>query len=66
MPCMENGTKPAQLTAIGLDPVLKPATCKRPDLIASSCAALDSTGKNTTFRSIAASRWSMKVCHTFA
>ena len=25
---MPKGTKPAQLTAIGLEPVLKPATCR--------------------------------------
>ena len=44
-----NGTKPAQFTASGLEPVLKPATCRRPARIASICAALDCTGKNTTF-----------------
>ena len=59
-------TKPAQLTAIGLDPVLKPATCNLPERIASSCAAFDSTGKKTTFRSIIFSRWSVNGFHTFA
>ena len=46
---MANGTKPAQLTAIGLEPVLNPAMCSRPERIASISAALDCTGKNTTF-----------------
>jgi hypothetical protein len=53
---MANGTKPAQLTAIGLEPVLNPATCTRPERIASISAAFDWTGKNTTF-------WRRKSCH---
>ena len=48
-PIIAKGTKPAQLTAIGLEPVLNPAMCNLPDRMASNCAAFDSTGKNTTF-----------------
>ena len=36
---MAKGTKPAQFTATGLPPVLTPATCRRPDRIASYWAA---------------------------
>ena len=60
------GENPAQLTASGFDPVLKPATCRRPDLIASTCAALDSTGKKTTFLSVASSRCVTKGFQTLA
>ena len=45
---MAKGRKPAHATASGLEPVLNPATCKRPARIASICAALDWTGKNCT------------------
>src|ERR1700722_2036705 len=40
---MANGTKPAQLTAIGLEPVLNPAMCRRPARIASISAAVECT-----------------------
>ena len=35
-----NGRNPAQFTAKGFDPVLKPAMCRRPERIASIWAAL--------------------------
>ena len=52
---MANGRKPAQATASGLEPVLKPATCRRPARIASICAAFDCTGKNCTFLPVTSS-----------
>ena len=57
---MVKGTKPAQLTASGLEPVLKPAMCRRPERMASICAALDCTGKNCTFLPVAFSMWTRK------
>jgi hypothetical protein len=45
---MAKGRKPAQATASGFDPVLKPAMCRRPARIASIWAAFDWTGKNST------------------
>ncbi len=45
---MAKGTKPAQETASGVEPVLNPATCSRPARIASIWAALLCTGKNCT------------------
>ena len=61
---MANGTKPAQLTAIGLEPVLKPAMCRRPERIASISAAFDCTGKNTTFLPVIFSMCLMKPSQT--
>ena len=58
---MANGTNPAQLTAMGFEPVLKPATCNLPERIASSWAALLSTGKKTTFFPVHQLSHSMKM-----
>jgi len=63
---MANGTKPAQLTAIGLEPVLNPATCRRPERIASISAAFDCTGKNTTFFPVVCSMYLMKPSQALA
>lgn len=63
---MVNGTKPAQLTASGLEPVLKPATCRRPARMASSWAALLCTGKNCTFLPVTLDRCWMKPSQIFA
>ena len=61
---MANGTKPAQLTAIGLLPVLNPAICRRPERMASNWAAFDCTEKKRTFLPVIFSIWSMKPAHT--
>ena len=61
-----NGTKPAQLTASGVAPVLKPATCRRPARIASICAAFDCTGKNCTRLPVVFSRCLRKLSQTLA
>ena len=45
---MVKGRKPAQFTASGFEPVLKPEICRRPERIASIWAALDWTGKKIT------------------
>ena len=62
---MANGTKPAQFTASALPPALTPATCRRPERIASYCAAFDCTGKNTTRLPVVFSRCLMKPSQTF-
>jgi hypothetical protein len=59
------GTKPAQFTAVALPPALTPATCRRPDRIASYCAAFDCTGKNTTRLPVTFSMCLMKGSHAF-
>ena len=38
---MVKGRNPAQFTASGFEPVLKPEMCRRPERIASICAAFD-------------------------
>ena len=53
---MVKGRKPAQLTASGLEPVWKPAMCRRPERMASIWAAFDWTGKNTDFLPVILSR----------
>jgi hypothetical protein len=57
---MVKGRKPAQLTASGFDPVLKPEMWSRPERIASICAAFDWTGKKTISLPVFAARKSRK------
>lgn len=61
---MAKGTKPAQFTASGFEPALKPATWSRPARIASICAAVDCTGKNCSRRPVTLARWSMNSART--
>ena len=63
---MVKGRNPAQATAIGFEPVLKPAICRRPARIASIWAALDWTGKNWTFLPVFSLRYARKSDHASA